>query len=199
VLDVVALPTAGSADISAALRRLPVIPVPVLGETIAFDGFDASTWAYSNGGWTNVTPMDSPSPPARAYAGLAYDADAKELVLFGGMSISGTGMLNDTWVFRGGAWANVTSPSDPPPNSFFGLATDAPDNGVLLYGGYATNNSTDGASRSTWLFGGTGWRDISGPLASAPPGAIGPGLAYDSVNRQVVLFGGIDLYHGVYN
>ncbi len=37
VLDVVALPTAGSADISAAMLRLPVIPVPLRGETI--DGF----------------------------------------------------------------------------------------------------------------------------------------------------------------
>jgi serine/threonine protein phosphatase PrpC len=37
VLDVVTLPMAGSADISAALLQLPVIPVPVTGETI--DGF----------------------------------------------------------------------------------------------------------------------------------------------------------------
>jgi serine/threonine protein phosphatase PrpC len=37
VLDVVALPSAGSADISAAIRQLPVIPVPERGETI--DGF----------------------------------------------------------------------------------------------------------------------------------------------------------------
>ena len=37
VLDVVALPTAGSADLSAAALELPVIPVPILGETV--DGF----------------------------------------------------------------------------------------------------------------------------------------------------------------
>ena len=37
VLDVVALPTTGSADISAAMLQLPVIPMPVVGETI--DGF----------------------------------------------------------------------------------------------------------------------------------------------------------------
>jgi serine/threonine protein phosphatase PrpC len=37
VMDVVALPTAGSADISAAILRLPVIPAPIRGETI--DGF----------------------------------------------------------------------------------------------------------------------------------------------------------------
>jgi serine/threonine protein phosphatase PrpC len=37
VLDILALPTAGSADISAAIRQLPAIPTPVRGETI--DGF----------------------------------------------------------------------------------------------------------------------------------------------------------------
>jgi len=37
VLDVVALPTAHSADISAAILALPVIPVPLRGETV--DGF----------------------------------------------------------------------------------------------------------------------------------------------------------------
>ncbi len=37
VLDVVALPTARSADIGEAIRRLPLIPVPQVGETI--DGF----------------------------------------------------------------------------------------------------------------------------------------------------------------
>jgi serine/threonine protein phosphatase PrpC len=37
VLDVVALPTAGSADVSAVLRELPIVPAPLRGDTI--DGF----------------------------------------------------------------------------------------------------------------------------------------------------------------
>jgi serine/threonine protein phosphatase PrpC len=37
VLDVVALPAAGSGDVSTAIQQLPVIPVPVAGETV--DGF----------------------------------------------------------------------------------------------------------------------------------------------------------------
>jgi len=37
VLDVVALPAVGSGDVSAAILQLPVIPVPIVGETI--DGF----------------------------------------------------------------------------------------------------------------------------------------------------------------
>jgi serine/threonine protein phosphatase PrpC len=37
VMDVVALPTVGSADVSAGVRELPIVPVPTGGETI--DGF----------------------------------------------------------------------------------------------------------------------------------------------------------------
>src|SRR5215831_7493741 len=37
VLDVVALPTSGTADVNAAILQLPVVPVPIVGETI--DGF----------------------------------------------------------------------------------------------------------------------------------------------------------------
>jgi serine/threonine protein phosphatase PrpC len=51
VLDVVALPTAGSADISAAILHLPVIPVPIVGETI--DGF-VLTALISDGRYTRL-------------------------------------------------------------------------------------------------------------------------------------------------
>ena len=51
VLDVVALPSAGSADISAAILQLPVIPVPLGGETI--DGFVLKT-LISDGRYTRL-------------------------------------------------------------------------------------------------------------------------------------------------
>ena len=51
VLDVVALPAAGSADISAAILQLPVIPVPIVGETI--DGFVLSA-LISDGRYTRL-------------------------------------------------------------------------------------------------------------------------------------------------
>ena len=51
VLDVVGLPTAGSADISAAILQLPVIPVPIVGETI--DGFVLSA-LISDGRYTRL-------------------------------------------------------------------------------------------------------------------------------------------------
>jgi PKD repeat protein len=183
---------------SAAIAHLPFPPGmmaydPALGETIALDAFDRTTWAFSNGGWTNVTPSNS--PPPREFGGLAYDADAHELVLFGGQGNASGGLLNDTWVYRGGNWLNLTNPSDPPPSAFFGLATDVPDNGVLLYGGL-TGSLAGGASHSTWLFGGTGWRNVSGSSTGAPPASVEAGLAYDSIDRQVVLFGGLAAARG---
>jgi serine/threonine protein phosphatase PrpC len=51
VLDVVALPTAGSADVSAAILHLPVISVPIVGETI--DGFVLSA-LISEGRYTRL-------------------------------------------------------------------------------------------------------------------------------------------------
>src|SRR6202521_69995 len=51
VLDVVALPTAGSADISAAFLQLPAIPAPFLGETI--DGFVLKA-LISEGGYSRL-------------------------------------------------------------------------------------------------------------------------------------------------
>jgi hypothetical protein len=51
VLDVVALPTAGSADVSAAILHLPVIPMPIIGETI--DGFVLSA-LISDGRYTRL-------------------------------------------------------------------------------------------------------------------------------------------------
>ena len=55
VLDVVALPEAGSADMSAAIHRLPVIPVPVGGETI--DGFLLKA-LVSDGRYTRLFAAD---------------------------------------------------------------------------------------------------------------------------------------------
>jgi serine/threonine protein phosphatase PrpC len=51
VLDVVALPTAGSADLRAGILHLPVIPVPIVGETI--DGFLLSA-LVSDGRYTRL-------------------------------------------------------------------------------------------------------------------------------------------------
>jgi serine/threonine protein phosphatase PrpC len=51
VLDVVSLPAVGSGDVSAAILQLPVIPVPIVGETI--DGFVLSA-LISDGRYTRL-------------------------------------------------------------------------------------------------------------------------------------------------
>jgi hypothetical protein len=55
VLDIVGLPAAGSADVSAAVLQLPILPVPIAGETI--DGFVLKA-LISDGRYTRLFAAD---------------------------------------------------------------------------------------------------------------------------------------------
>jgi hypothetical protein len=77
---------------------------------VDFGGFDGSqsyadTWVGDGSSWTRVSPQTS--PPARTGAGLAWDATAQRLVLFGGDTM-GIGLLGDTWAWDGATWSRLS-------------------------------------------------------------------------------------------
>jgi PKD repeat protein len=147
------------------------------------------TWVFAHGVWTNETnPSDA--PPAREYASMDYDPNMQEVLLFGGLSDL-YGYLNDTWLFRGGVWTNVTS-WGPGPIGRFGAAMafdPAPEeNGSVLFGGYSALSLT-GYLNDTWVWqGGAGWVQLTPSIA--PPGTVYGDMAYDPVSGYIVLFGG---------
>jgi hypothetical protein len=55
------------------------------------------TWTWNGRTWTRQHPAASPS--ARDGAAMAYDADTRTAVLFGGVPDVGTGELGDTWAW----------------------------------------------------------------------------------------------------
>lgn len=59
----------------------------------------ADTWTFDGKTWSQV---NTPGPPARASAAMAFDAKHGVTVLFGGLSSSG--LYDDTWTFDGRAW-----------------------------------------------------------------------------------------------
>ncbi|MCI4357232.1 MAG: PKD domain-containing protein [Thermoplasmata archaeon] len=172
------------------LAHLPLYPGMLaydsaLGGTVEFDGYFGNTWEFGPAGWTNLSPAHE--PPTRLFGSLAYDVTANELVLFGGLASSGTHLLNDTWVFRGGDWYNVTGPTDPSPRYGTAAANDPFENGVLLFGGLTSNPSFP-TTNETFLYNGTEWNRVL--TASAPPATFLASMAYESVYQQIVLFGG---------
>src|SRR6266566_2995557 len=108
------------------------------------------TWAYDveSDTWTNLTPQVGPSP--RAGAGMAYDALADRIILFGGTA-GYYGYARDTWVFdySSDIWTNVTptETSVPSGRAAHAMAYDSRADRTILFGGQAISGIDE-----TWAY-----------------------------------------------
>jgi hypothetical protein len=187
------LPGVGSGPTTKGELAGTLVYDPAASEYVYFGGCASAcptniTWTFSNDTWRNVTG-DSLAPPARYYADMAYDANAGGVVLFGGVNAAGAD-LNDTWLYRGGAWSRVNT-TGPSPRGSGVLAFDPePDvNGTVLFGGCDITASLV-CTNDTWTWRpSTGWSRLL--AASGPsPRAFAYG-AYDPAAGAIVLFGGL--------
>jgi hypothetical protein len=108
--------------------------------------------------WTQLTP--AASPPARAYASMAYDPGTRQLVLFGGYD---GGFLDDTWTWNGSTWTQLTPATSPPARDSASMAYDPGTGQLVLFGGWDGNNIYN----DTWTWNGSTWTQLS-PATSAP-------------------------------
>src|ERR1700739_762449 len=144
------------------------------------------------GGWTQLSP--GTPPPARFAPSLAYDSAHAQVVMFGGFGYSN--ILNDTWLWNGTNWTNVTastitSTNTPPARSNQTMVYDAAQGAVVMFGG-ATGAQASSRLGDTWLWNGTAnnWTQGTG-LSSTPPARSSAAMAYDAATGQVVLLGGL--------
>lgn len=95
-------------------------------------------------------------------------------------------------------WVNSTLPSGPSPRAGAAMVYDPTDGYTLLFGGcpswggdYWTHNCT--AIGDTWKLADGVWTNITASLSGpSPPPRADAGIAYDSTDHVVVLFGGFD-------
>jgi hypothetical protein len=157
--------------------------------------FFQDTWSFANGKWTELisnttcTPSTCPSP--RAGAMLAYDANDNGMLLFGGYYYTPSIvqiLLDDTWLFSGGVWKNVTASAGTPPSPRFdgSMVWDTYDNYDLLFGGWLTPTVSGG---DTWKFASGTWTNITPTEAYRPQPRDGASIA-DSPSGWIMLFGG---------
>jgi hypothetical protein len=131
--------------------------------------------------WSQLSPATS--PPARAFAAMAYDAGTNQVVLFGGQG-STNNALGDTWTWNGTTWTQLSPATSPPARSSATMAYDPSSGQVVLFGG--AGNS--GLLGDTWTWNGTTWTQQT--PATSPPARFSATMAYDANSGQVVLFGG---------
>jgi hypothetical protein len=171
---------------------------PPSGKVVFFGGvtaFSASigpqasseTWTWDGASWLQLHPVNS--PPARYYAGLAYDPLHQVLVLYGGTANGQGTWLNDTWTWDGTNWKQM-SPAESPPKWFTAPMTyDVTRKVVLLYVGVGEWPITP--PNQTWAWDGSTWNQIPTPAdpntgtGGSPDGT----LAYDSTTAQTLYVG----------
>jgi hypothetical protein len=143
------------------------------------------TWAWNGTTWTQQTP--AMSPPSRAVAAMTYDANSGQMLLFGG---NGNGVdlsfFNDTWMWNGTTWTQLSPATSPPLTAQAMMAYDANSGQIVLFGG--VNDEGLNVLGDTWTWNGTTWTQQT-PVTS-PEARFSAAMAYDASSGQVVLFGG---------
>lgn len=144
--------------------------------------FYYDTWEFLGGNWTQLHPATHPSAPTGMV--LAYDPSLNGVLAFGGVSPYGGTYYNQTWLFSGGNWTQLSPAASPPPRAAFSMAYDAADREMVLFGG---TNATVPAMRDTWTFNGTTWTRVHSRFN--PPASSSGGMVFDALSNWTLMVG----------
>jgi hypothetical protein len=164
-----------------------------------FSGTTNETWIFVSGHWTRLKL--ALEPPARFGAAMSYDAADGYVLMFGGGPSAYSGaLLTDTWAFSAGKWSQVNVNSAPSGRAYAGMAYDAMDGYVVLFGGLGYNATNALVPlNDTWTYAGGTWTEIipddcylvsSYSCPASPSERYDFGMTYDAADGVVLLFGG---------
>lgn len=185
---------------------------PATGKLVVFGGNTRGatpallndTWEYDAASniWTNVTPVGT-SPSPRQFAAMTYDPTLGGMLLFGGQTNDAAPNINsnETWLFLGGAWAQLGPANAPAARGQHSMVTRSDFGDVLLCGGIDNGIATPEQIRflDVWTWNGVNWTKISDCDVLTNPtgtGATWPGnvnanqAVYDPLRKRVVVQGG---------
>jgi hypothetical protein len=142
------------------------------------NGFLGDTWEWDGEEWVQV---EDAGPPARLDHAMAFDTARGRVVLFGGRA---SDVFGDTWEWDGTVWTQRSAIGPPPATA---VAMAATGTRVLVFGGLPSMEDGAIPMGNTWEWDGRHWTIRQD---------VGPGprwdhaMAYDTVRRRTVLFGG---------
>jgi hypothetical protein len=159
----------------------------------AYATADIWEWNGARAEWKKRAPVGD-APSLRTMASLVYQPTLKTSLLVGGRDSSG--LASDIWEWDGATatWARRT-PSGATPSQPFGSATawDSDRQRVVLFGGWSGSYAgTDNNQTWEWAGGAAGtWTNRTPAVVKIPP-RYNATMAYDSVRKKMVVYGGID-------
>lgn len=156
-------------------EELPAMPLPPTFGPMAYDSArgqvvllipsptanpparGTDTWTWDGLTWTQRHPAAAPPASTGGYASVAYDADRRVVVMFGGLYQAGSA-LDQTWTWDGSTWTLRRPASVPPARFNHGMAYDASTHNVMMTGGAAFSLSGSiSALSDTWTWDGVTW------------------------------------------
>jgi hypothetical protein len=152
------------------------------GTLVLAGGTHGITAPWDSGAWQIVM-----REPGRSGAAGAQDVPRGRFVLHGGSPAPGQ-TLGDTLEFDRNTWRRVTT-SGPMARMTSAMVFDSARAISVLFGGAAVNPVR--MLDDLWEWDGVRWRQPE-TSSERPAGRSSAGMAYDSVRREVVLFGGFD-------
>lgn len=132
-------------------------------------------WRWNGATWSLVS-VGGPSPRS----GAMMWHQQGDTYVFGGTDANG--YCADVWRWNG-AWS--PAPAGPPARTGAGVAFDAANQRLVLYGGLVQQGV---AVDDTWLFDGVTWQSVT--TLPRPPARAGMGMAFDPTRNRVVVTGG---------
>jgi N-acetylneuraminic acid mutarotase len=146
-------------------------------------------WAYrpSTNSWTQLTPSGGAGPSGPNY-GAVWDSTNAQLLLIGGQSAAST-LLDDLWAYRpaSNTWTRLTPTGQLPPFRSIPAAVWDPTNArLLVFGGGGGSPMND-----LWAYapGSNAWSQLM-PSGGPPPARFGHSAVWDTVNSQMLIYGG---------
>jgi hypothetical protein len=117
---------------------------------------------------------------------MAYDPVGKNILMFGGYD--GISYLNDTWIFDGTDWSQLSPSNAPPVRSAPAISFDRVTGKMILFGGFNGNDYLG----DTWIWDGSArtWTEAS--PATRPTPVTLPMMYTDPLNGHAGMIGGFD-------
>jgi N-acetylneuraminic acid mutarotase len=162
---------------------------------ILFGGFNEEghetddTWKFDleTREWSDLSPATTPL--ARYGHVMVYDDSIGQIVMTCGNTAT-QGHQQDTWAFNtsSNTWTELVTVGNPDRLKWPSMTYDTVNQKGILFGGQIGDNPVSG----TWIYDGilNSWQKR---YPDSPPGPrINTGLAFDSSNNIIILFGGAD-------
>jgi len=181
------------------------------GEVVLFGGEDyryallSDTWVWNGTSWTQRCGpgQERCGPSPRTVHAMAYDADRKRVVMFGGGKtlvkptlVHVGSALSDTWEWDGATWKETCGETSTAPCAIPGLrgasmAYDPVRKRIVLYGGEGDHvgDSANLVDR-VWEYDGGTWSKRE-EITNVPAPRSFASMTYDTTRARVVLHGGL--------